>query len=108
MQTYEFADRPVPPKFGQKSSRVPTSAPVKSSFGLLLLAKFMLTFWPTRPPTPVSPGTYAFWIVWRPRVRLNRLKQLKPHAGVAFGLTVGLVAALALAAERPITDVTAT
>src|SRR5690349_16952359 len=68
----------------------------------------MLTFWPTLPPTPVSPGTYAFWMVRRPRVRLSRLKQLKPHAGVAFGRIRGLVAALALAAERPITDVTAT
>src|SRR5882724_5528907 len=105
MHTYEVGDRPVPPRFGQKSPRVPTRAPVKSSFGWVLLAKFMLTFCPTLPPTPVSPGTYAFWMVPRPSVRLDRLKQLKPHAGVAFGLTPALAT---LAAERPITEVTAT
>src|SRR5262245_50696939 len=40
-----------------------------------------------------------------PRTRLNRLKQLNPHAGVAAGRTEALAA---LAADRPTIDVTAT
>src|ERR1700729_2335378 len=45
-----------------------------------------------------------------PSVRLERLKQMKPHAGVAAGRAAGwAVDALAMvAAERPITEETAT
>src|SRR5580692_1402982 len=47
-------------------------------------------------------------MVPRPSVRLDRLKQLNPQAGVAFGRALVVAAAATLAAERPITDVTAT
>src|SRR5258708_8978067 len=79
----------------------------KSPFGRKFPPRCRLTFWPTLPPIPVSPGTKALRLVFEPSCWLQKLTQLNPHAAVPLGAWLAASAALALTARLEAATATA-
>src|ERR1017187_10478333 len=97
---YEVGEKKSFARKPQNWNTRPTTDGMKSPFGRLFAATCMLTFWPTLPPVPVSPGTKALSVVLEPRVSLKRLMQVLPQATVSF-LTCETALAVPAARLRP-------